>query len=144
MEFAVITLLNGVAYELLLFMLSSGLTLVFSMMGVLNFAHASFYMLGAYIEVLADKAHGLLARADRCAAARGEHRCARRTRFGLREVHRHGHIFELLFTFGLAYAIAELVQIVWGRYPREVQVPPSLQGPLYPSSAPRFRSCGPS
>ena len=40
--------LNGVTYGLLLFMLSSGLTLIFSMMGVLNFAHASFYMLGAY------------------------------------------------------------------------------------------------
>ena len=47
-EFFVISLLNGVSYGLLLFMLSSGLTLIFSMMGVLNFAHASFYMLGAY------------------------------------------------------------------------------------------------
>jgi branched-chain amino acid transport system permease protein len=46
-EFTLITLLNGLSYGLLLFMLSSGLTLIFSMMGVLNFAHASFYMLGA-------------------------------------------------------------------------------------------------
>ena len=42
------SLLNGLVYGLLLFMLSSGLTLIFSMMGVLNFAHASLYMLGAY------------------------------------------------------------------------------------------------
>ena len=48
MEFFAISLLNGLSYGLLLFMLSSGLTLIFSMMGVLNFAHASFYMLGAY------------------------------------------------------------------------------------------------
>ena len=48
MEFFVISMLNGLSYGLLLFMLSSGLTLIFSMMGVLNFAHASFYMLGAY------------------------------------------------------------------------------------------------
>ena len=41
-------MLNGLSYGLLLFMLSSGLTLIFSMMGVLNFAHASFYMVGAY------------------------------------------------------------------------------------------------
>ncbi|MGB6053896.1 MAG: branched-chain amino acid ABC transporter permease, partial [Burkholderiaceae bacterium] len=47
-EFTLISLLNGLSYGLLLFMLSSGLTLIFSMMGVLNFAHASFYMLGAY------------------------------------------------------------------------------------------------
>ena len=49
MEFFTIQLLNGISYGLLLFMLSSGLTLIFSMMGVLNFAHASFYMLGAYV-----------------------------------------------------------------------------------------------
>lgn len=48
-EFFTISLLNGISYGLLLFMLSSGLTLIFSMMGVLNFAHASFYMLGAYV-----------------------------------------------------------------------------------------------
>jgi branched-chain amino acid transport system permease protein len=40
--------LAALGYGLLLFMLASGLTLIFSMMGVLNFAHASFYMLGAY------------------------------------------------------------------------------------------------
>ncbi len=49
MEYFIVALLNGVSYGLLLFMLSSGLTLIFSMMGVLNFAHASFYMLGAYV-----------------------------------------------------------------------------------------------
>ena len=49
MEFFIISMLNGLSYGLLLFMLSSGLTLIFSMMGVLNFAHASFYMVGAYI-----------------------------------------------------------------------------------------------
>ena len=48
MEFYLVSLLNGISYGLLLFMLSSGLTLIFGMMGVLNFAHASFYMLGAY------------------------------------------------------------------------------------------------
>ena len=49
MEFFVISMLNGISYGLLLFMLSAGLTLILSMMGVLNFAHASFYMLGAYL-----------------------------------------------------------------------------------------------
>src|SRR5207253_8339361 len=48
LELVLTSLVNGVTYGLLLFMLSSGLTLIFSMMGVLNFAHASFYMLGAY------------------------------------------------------------------------------------------------
>ena len=49
MQSFVITLLNGLSFGLLLFMLSAGLTLIFSMLGVLNFAHTSFYMLGAYV-----------------------------------------------------------------------------------------------
>jgi len=49
MEFLTVSLLNGVIYGLLLFMVSAGLTLIFGMMGVLNFAHASFYMVGAYL-----------------------------------------------------------------------------------------------
>ena len=48
MEIVLVSLLNGLVYGMLLFMLASGLTLIFSMMGVLNFAHASFYMLGAF------------------------------------------------------------------------------------------------
>src|SRR3954470_9246993 len=46
-QFVLSSLLNGIAYGMLLFMLSSGLTLIFSMMSILNFAHAAFYMLGA-------------------------------------------------------------------------------------------------
>lgn len=49
MEFLVVSVLNGVVHGLLLFMVSAGLTLIFGMMGVLNFAHAWFYMLGAYV-----------------------------------------------------------------------------------------------
>src|SRR4029453_2389664 len=48
MEVFVVSLLNGLVYGMLLFMLASGLTLILSMMGVLHFAHASAYMLGAY------------------------------------------------------------------------------------------------
>jgi branched-chain amino acid transport system permease protein len=48
MALLLVSLVNGLSYGLLLFLLSAGLTLIFSMMGVLNFAHAGFYMLGAY------------------------------------------------------------------------------------------------
>ena len=48
MSLFVVNILDGLVTGLLLFMLCAGLTLIFSMMGVLNFAHASFYMLGAY------------------------------------------------------------------------------------------------
>ncbi|RPH64290.1 MAG: branched-chain amino acid ABC transporter permease [Burkholderiales bacterium] len=130
MEFVVISLLNGISYGLLLFMLASGFTLIFSMMGVLNFAHASFYMLGAYFGYQISTWLGFwpaLFVAPLLVGAAG----ALVERYGLRRVHKSGHVPELLFTFGLSYIIVELVQIVWGRAAVPYQVPPELQGPLF-------------
>ena len=142
MEFALISLLNGLSYGLLLFMLSSGLTLILSMMGVLNFAHASFYMLGAYFAyqistwvgfwpalVLAPLLVGLLGAATE--------------RYGLRRVHKWGHVPELLFTFGLTFIIVELVQIIWGKAAVPYQVPAELEGPLFTlftTTFPKYRA----
>ena len=125
MEFFVVSLLNGVSYGLLLFMLSSGLTLIFSMMGVLNFAHASFYMLGAYFGYQISKAVGFwpaLVLAPLAVGVIG----AMVERHGLRRVHRFGHVPELLFTFGLAYLIEEVVHLIWGRIAVDYRIPPSL------------------
>src|SRR3546814_5643350 len=58
MEFFTVSLLNGTVYGLLLFMVSAGLTLIFGMMGVLNFAHTSFYMVGAYLAYSLEKVLG--------------------------------------------------------------------------------------
>ena len=125
MEFFVVSLLNGMSYGLLLFMLSSGLTLIFSMMGVLNFAHASFYMLGAYFGYQISKATGFwpaLVIAPLLVGVVG----ALVERYGLRRVHRFGHVPELLFTFGLAYLIEEIVHLIWGRIAVDYRIPPSL------------------
>jgi len=130
MEFFTISLLNGVSYGLLLFMLSSGLTLIFSMMGVLNFAHASFYMLGAYFAYTITKYVGFwpsLLLAPLAAGVVG----ALFERFFLRRVHKFGHVAELLITFGLSFVLLELVQLGWGRLPVDYRVPPSLDGPLF-------------
>jgi branched-chain amino acid transport system permease protein len=116
METFFFSLLNGVIYGLLLFMLSSGLTLIFSMMGVLNFAHASFYMLGAYFAYTIGSVTGFwiaLFLAPILVGLAG----AGIERWGLRKVHVNGHLAELLFTFGLAYLIDELVKIIWGKIP---------------------------
>lgn len=130
LESFLLSLLNGLSYGLLLFLLSAGLTLIYSMMGVLNFAHASFYMLGAYFGatlsawigfwpalLLAPLAVGLL-------GAWFEAAC-------LRRVHRHGHVAELLVTFGLGYVVLELVQLAWGRQPLDFRPPALLQGPAF-------------
>ena len=130
MEFFSISLLNGLSYGLMLFMLSSGLTLIFSMMGVLNFAHASFYMLGAYFAFMLSGQIGYwpaLFIAPLLVGLLGavfEQVC-------LRRVHRFGNVPELLVTFGLSYLVLELVQLVWGRNVVPYGLPEQLQGPLF-------------
>ena len=142
MEFFVTSLLNGLSYGLLLFMLSSGLTLIFSMMGVLNFAHTSFYMLGAYFAYTISGVIGFWAAlfvAPLLVGALG----ALFERLCLRRVHKFGHVPELLVTFGLSYLILELVQLVWGRATVPYGLPEQLQGPLfslYGTQFPRSRS----
>jgi len=97
---------------------------------VLNFAHASFYMLGAYLAysvtgwldfwwalLLAPLGVGLLG--------------AGFERLGLRRVRSFGHMSELLITFGLSYILVELVQGLWGRSAVDYRVPALLDGPLF-------------
>jgi branched-chain amino acid transport system permease protein len=130
LELIVFSVINGLVYGMLLFMLSSGLTLIFSMMGVLNFAHASFYMLGAYFAYQISVFTGFwpaLVLAPLLVAAIG----ALVELYGLRHVHRFGHVAELLFTFGLVYLIEEVVHLLWGRLPVDYRVPPSLDFSLF-------------
>ena len=141
MEFFLISLLNGLSYGLLLFMLSSGLTLIFSMMGVLNFAHASFYMLGAYFAYQTSLMVGFwwaLLIAPLAVGVIG----ALVERFMLRRVHKFGHVPELLLTFGLAYLIEEFVHLIWGRSSVDYKVPQALDHALftlYSTTFPAYR-----
>jgi len=126
MDLILVNLIDGLVTGLLLFMLSAGLTLIFSMMGVLNFAHASFYMLGAYFAyqvslylgfwmglLIAPPAVGLVG--------------VMIERYGLRRVHQYGHVPELIFTFGLALLIEEAVQFIWGKDQIPYAIPEVLQ-----------------
>ena len=116
LELIVISTLNGVLFGMLLFLLSSGLTVIFSMMGVLNFAHASFYMLGAFFGYQLTRWIGFwpaLVLAPLLVGAVG----MAVERYGLRNTHKHGHVAELLLTFGLAFAIEEIVSMIWGKSP---------------------------
>ena len=129
-ELVIFSLLNGLVYGMLLFMLSSGLTLIFSMMGVLNFAHASLFMLGAYLSWQFGRWIGFwpaLVLAPLACGVAG----AAIERYGLRHVHRRGHVAEILFTFGLSYVIAEIVVMVWGRNGIENRVPAVIDFPLF-------------
>ena len=130
LELIVISTLNGVLFGMLLFLMASGLTVIFSMLGVLNFAHASFYMLGAFFGFQISRWFGFwpaLLIAPLLAGAIG----AGVERFGLRRVHKNGHVAELLFTFGLAFVIEEVVQIIWGKSPVDFRIPPLLDFPAF-------------
>jgi len=129
-ELIIFSLLNGLVYGLLLFMLSSGLTLIFSMMGVLNFAHASVYMLGAYLAYSISNYIGFwpaLIIAPIAAGLVG----AFIERYGLRRVHKYGHVAELIFTFGVAFLIEEVVQLIWGKENVDYSEPVELMFPLF-------------
>jgi branched-chain amino acid transport system permease protein len=130
LELVTVSLLNGIVYGLLLFMLSSGLTLIFSMMGVLNFAHASVFMLGAYLSYQFGRWVGFwpaLVIAPLLCGVAG----AAIERYGLSRVHVRGHVAEILFTFGLAYVIEELLTMVWGRNAVANPVPAVIDFPLF-------------
>ena len=130
MELLTVSVLNGISYGLLLFMLSAGLTLIYSMMGVLNFAHTSFYMLGAYAGYSLGQWFGFwvaLVLAPILVGLAG----AGFERFALRRVYRRGHLAELLITFALSFIVLELVQLVWGHSSVNYEVPEALRGPLF-------------
>ena len=122
--------IHGLAYGMVLFLVASGLTLIFGMMSILNIAHASFFMLGAYFcfQVLSMTGNywvSLLV-APIAAGFLG----ALCERFLLRKVHAYGHVGELLLTVGVAMVILEGVKIFWGTQSLPITVPPILQGLL--------------
>jgi branched-chain amino acid transport system permease protein len=133
--------LHGVVSGMLLFLVASGLTLVFGMMGILNIAHAGFYMLGAYLAYSTVHATGhfwvSLLVAPLVVGALG----ALVERFLLRRTHAFGHAYELLLTFGLFFMIGEAVRWIWGSNPLQVAVPPGLGGsiPFLGSQYPLYR-----
>ena len=125
-----IQLLNSVQYGLLLFMLAAGLTLIFGIMGVVNLAHGSFYMLGAYL------AWALTGALDSFALALGAG-LALSVLFGLlmerllfRHFYHRTHLEQVLLTFGLIYVFEELRSMLWGDDVHGVEIPKALDWSL--------------
>ena len=128
MDFAtfLIQLLNSVQYGLLLFMLAAGLTLIFGIMGVVNLAHGSFYMLGAYLAWSLSVMTGSLTLAILLGTALS-------VLFGLalewllfRHFYQRDHLDQVLLTFGLIYIFEELRSILWGDDVHGVTIPQFL------------------
>ncbi len=125
-----IQVLHGLVYGMVLFLLASGLTLIFGMMDVLNFAHGALYMLGAYFSfsvlVWTGQFWLSLIIAPVLVGSVGIFI----ERFFLRKVHAYGHVPELLLTFGIAYILEDVVKIIWGSEPLRVPIPAILSGSL--------------
>ena len=122
--------IHGLAYGMVLFLVASGLTLIFGMMGILNIAHASFFMLGAYFcfQVLSTTGNFWVSLLVAPIAAGFLGVLCERCLF--RKVHAYGHVGELLLTVGVAMVILEGVKIFWGTQSLPITVPPVLQGLL--------------
>jgi branched-chain amino acid transport system permease protein len=125
-----IQLLNSVQYGLLLFMLAAGLTLIFGIMGVVNLAHGSFYMLGAYLAYWLSTLTGSLTLAILVGIALA-------VLFGLalewllfRHFYERDHLDQVLLTFGLIYIFEELRSILWGDDVHGVTIPPALSASI--------------
>jgi branched-chain amino acid transport system permease protein len=125
-----IQLLNSVQYGLLLFMLAAGLTLIFGIMGVVNLAHGSFYMLGAYLAWSLSVQFDSLALAIVVGATLS-------IAFGLalewllfRHFYERDHLDQVLLTFGLIYIFEEMRSIFWGDDVHGVVIPALLKGSI--------------
>jgi branched-chain amino acid transport system permease protein len=125
-----IQLLNSLQYGLLLFMLAAGLTLIFGIMGVVNLAHGSFYMLGAYLAYWLSTLFGSLTLAIAVGIALA-------VVFGLalewllfRHFYERDHLDQVLLTFGLIYIFEELRSILWGDDVHGVTIPEVLSASI--------------
>ncbi len=141
MESLVVNLLNGLSWGMLLFMISVGLTTVFGVLGVLNFAHGSFFMLGAYLSmqvmhVVPSFWVGLLV-GPLLVALLG----LVIEKWLLRPVYDRDVSFQLLLTFSILLVLDDAVRLIWGSGYHVVEAPPLLAGvfPLFSHSYPVYR-----
>lgn len=121
-------LLNGVQLGVTLLLMASGLTLVFGIMNLINLAHGSLFMIGAYVAATVAGASGsFVLGAASGAVAAGLTGIAMELTV-LRRLYARDHLDQVLATFGLILFFNELVRIVWGRQPLRLEPPAALAG----------------
>ncbi|MBL95082.1 MAG: High-affinity branched-chain amino acid transport system permease protein LivH [Alphaproteobacteria bacterium MarineAlpha3_Bin5] len=129
-SFLLIQTLNGIQYGLLLFLIASGLTIVFGIMGVINLAHGSFYMIGAYLALSLSTLTGnffvAILMGTLSMAIIG---LALEWLF-ISHLYKRDHLQQVLLTFGLILIFNEVQSIVWGNDPHGVEIPQFLSGSI--------------
>ncbi|MEF7613814.1 branched-chain amino acid ABC transporter permease [Aquincola sp. MAHUQ-54] len=120
--------LNGLQFGAMLFMLASGLTLIFGIMGVVNLTHGSFYMVGAYCAAFALGNTGSFAAALVAALAGAGGYGLLVELLVVRRLYQRDHLYQVLATFGLILFTNEAVSLLFGRRPPLVEIPALLSG----------------
>ncbi len=122
--------LNGLQYGAMLFLLASGLTLIFGIMGVINLTHGSFYMVGAFAAAIVTGATGSVALGAVAAVAGAAAYGTAVEVAVVRRLYGRDHLYQVLATFGLILFSNEAMAMLAGRQPRFLEIPPILAGSL--------------
>ena len=121
-------LLNGLQFGVMLFLLAAGLTLIFGIMGVINLAHGSLYMVGAYAAAFAAAQTGSVFLAILAGLAAAAIVGMAMELFVLRRLYARDHLDQVLATFALILIFNQSVTLLFGRQPLFVSVPSVLNG----------------
>lgn len=130
MDLVLVQIFNGIQYGFLIFLAASGLTLVFGILGVINLAHGSFYMLGAYLALTLTEVTGDVFLACLLGVPLAVVFGWLIERAFVRHLYKRDHLQQVLLTFALILIFNELQRILWGSYPHGVPAPSYLSGSI--------------
>jgi branched-chain amino acid transport system permease protein len=132
MDFSTVLIqtLNGLQYGLLLFLIASGLTLIFGIMQIINLAHGALYMVGAYLAFWLTALTGNLFLAILLGLPLAALLGVLIERFLIQALYRRDHLDQVLMTFGLILVIDSLRSIAWGNDVHSVAIPALLEGSI--------------
>src|SRR5882672_4762442 len=130
MTFWALQLLNGLSFGMLLFLLAAGLSLIFGLMRILNLAHGSFYLLGAYVALSVVKATGSLVIAMLAGVAVVVALGVVMERLFLRRLPHQEELPQALLTFGFLLIIGDTTLLIWGGTPQSLPTAEVLTGPV--------------
>ncbi|WP_108483574.1 branched-chain amino acid ABC transporter permease [Oceaniglobus ichthyenteri] len=122
--------LNGLQFGVMLFLMAAGLTLVFGVMGLINLAHGSLYMIGAFAAAAVAGATGSFLLALVAALAAAAAAGALVERFVIRRLYDRDHLDQVLATFALILIFSEGTRWVFGSFPLYLNIPAWLSGPV--------------
>lgn len=122
--------LNGLQLALMLFLIAAGLTLIFGIMDMINLAHGSLYMIGAYLAAAVAQASGSFALGLGAAITGTALIGALLEMTIVRRLYQRDHLAQVLGTFAILLIANESIRIIFGPQPLPLDPPPSLAGPI--------------